>query len=184
MPTGKNGSSRLYDVNGKRIFVYKYPDLSLTPEALGLFIVFLIGFLVLEHFNLSIGGIASEEQLKWGMTAKSEVRTGPNKDYYIDAIEIIKKEAIKREASLKNNDLIFVEWHPEETTFLYGMQNGQKAGYIGNKRFRVCINYMTKNGNKTKIVYAMGIVRLEQEPVWFWVRQTWTIDSFRITYQK
>ena len=138
----------------------------------------------MEHFNLSFGGVASEEQLKWGMTAKAEVKMGPNKDYYVEAIEIIKKEAIKREPSLKNTDLIFVEWHPEETTFLYGMQNGQRAGYIGNRRFRVCINYMTNNGKKTKIIYAMGIVRLEQKPVAFWVRQTWTVDSFRITYQR
>ena len=184
MSTGKNGCGRLYDVNGKRVYVYKYPDLSMTPEALGLFIVLVIGLLILDFFHLSYGGIASEAQLKYGVTAKAEEKTGPNKDYYIEAIEIIKKEAIKRESSLKNTDLIFVEWHPEETTFLYGMQNGQRAGYIGNGRFRVCIHYMINNGNKTKLIYAMGIVRLEQEAVAFWVRQTWTVDSFRITYQR
>ena len=156
----------------------------MTPEAFGILLIFLIGFLILDFFNLSFGGIASEEQLKWGMTAKAEVRTGPNKDYYSEAVDILKREAIKRNTALKNTGLIFVEWHPEETTFLYGMKNGQRAGYIGNKKFRVCLYYIINTGNTTKVTYAMGIVRLEQEPVAFWVRQTWTVDSFRITYQQ
>ena len=97
MPTGKNGCGRLYDVNGKRVYVYKYPDLSLTPEALGVLIVIIVGTMVLDFFNLSVGGVASEEQFRLGIYASSESRTGPGKDYHAEAVDLVKKEVRNRD---------------------------------------------------------------------------------------
>lgn len=184
MPTGKNGGGRLYDVNGKRVFVYRYPDLSMTPEAIGLFIVFLIGFSILEFFNLNFGGIASEEQLKWGITAKAEIKTGPNKDYYSEAIDIIKKEIYKRDAQIKSSDIVFVERHPEDMPFAYALSPRQQAGYIGDGRFRVCINYFVNTGNGMNNIFVTAIVRLQQEKAMlFLVKQKWNVEDFKTTYR-
>ena len=187
MPTNSNlrsGSSRLYDINGKRVCVYRYPDFSMTPEALGLFIVFLIGFLILEFFNLSIGGIASEEQLKWGITAKAEIKTGPNKDYYSEAVELVKKEVHKRDSRIKKGDMIFVEWHPENLSFAYSISPQQKAGYIGDGRFRVCINYFVNTGNGMNNIFVTAVVRLHQEKAMrFMVKQKWNVEEYKTTYR-
>lgn len=42
MPTAdemRPGRSRLYDINGKQVCVYWYPDFSFTPEALAMPII-------------------------------------------------------------------------------------------------------------------------------------------------
>ena len=184
MPTKGNsrfGCGRLYDVNGKKLYVYRYPDLSFTPEALGLFIVFLIGFLILDFFHLSYGGIASEEQLRMGSYVPSEFRTGPSKDYYSEAVELVKKEVYRRDERVKPSDIIFVERHPEDTPHLFGLSRTQKAGYVGDGIFRVCFNYMVTNYEKAEMVYGTGMVKLEQKPVACFVRQEWIIVRFDIT---
>lgn len=180
MPTGKNGGGRLYDVNGKRVFVYRYPDLSMTPEALGLFIIFMIGFLILEFFNLSHGGIASEEQLRMRIYAPSEFRTGPDRDYYGEAIELVKKEIHKRDDRVQPADTIFIERHPEDTPYLFGLSRTQKAGYAGSGTFRVCFNYLVTRNEKTEMVYGTAMIKIEQTPISVFVRQIWKITSFDI----
>ena len=174
----------MYDVNGKRVCVYRYPDLSMTPEALGIFIVFLIGFLILDFFHLSYGGIASEEQLRKGMMVSSELRTGPDRDYYGEAIELVKKEIHKRDYRVQPADIIFIERHPEDTPYLFGLSSTQKAGYIGDSSFRVCFSYMVSGGKTAEMLYGTGVAMLEQKPVAFLVKQVWHIKSFGITRQE
>lgn len=187
MPTkgnSRSGCGRLYDVNGEKLYVYRYPDLSFTPEGLGLFIVFLLGFLILDFFNLNIGGIASEEQLRMGIYAPIESRTGPNKDYYAESIELVKKEVHKRDSRIKKDDIIFVEWHPENMSFAYELSPQQKAGYIGDGRFRICINYFVNTGNGINNVFATAIVRLHQEKAFiFMVKQIWIFEEYKTTYR-
>ena len=184
MPTKGNsrfGCGRLYDVNGKKLYVYRYPDLSFTPEALGLFIVFLIGFLILDFFHLSYGGIASEEQLRMGSYVRSEFRMGPSKDYYSEAVELVKKEVYRRDERVKPSDIIFIERHPEDTPYLFGLSRTQKAGYAGSGTFRVCFNYLVSRNEKTEMVYGTAMIKIEQTPISVFVRQIWKITSFDIT---
>jgi len=185
-----------YEINGKRVLVQRIPGPSdfwhdATPAqqfwTVIIIAVIIIGYSIMNCFDLSFGtSIASEEQLRWGMSANMEARTGPHKDYFGEATDLVKSEALKREARLNNTDQIVTEWHPEYYPSKYSQMPNVRAGYVGNNRFYSCFYYVVRNGSKQERLYGYGIVKLYQSstPVGYFVKQVWTIEELKIVYRE
>ena len=186
----------MFDIDGKRVVISCIPGPSdfwhdATPVQqfwMVILMVFIIlGYCIMNHFDLSFGkSIASEEQLRWGMSAEPEARTGPNKDYFGEATDLVKSEALKRDARLKNANQIMSEWHPEYYPSIYSRMPKVRAGYVGKNRFYSCFTYVVKNGNKQERLYGYGIVKLYQSsiPFGYFVKQVWTVEELKIVYRK
>lgn len=132
--------------------------------------------------NLRLGSaVASPEQLKYGTYASSEYKTGPDMDYFTEAQDVIKKEAMKRDGRIKDMSEITIERTPERMPRAFAGADDKRIGYI-NGRFRVFFYYFIQNGGKFKANYGFGVVKIDQQKSFpFLVKQVYSIEKFQIT---
>jgi hypothetical protein len=175
--------SQLYEINGKRVFIYRFPDWSFTPATLFLLIIVLLVNGLMDYGNLFFGGIASQAQLRSGTFVSSEHRTGPNKNYVLEAQELIRKEVMKRDPRIKQSYEVQIEQQPERYRTFFADADKQN-GYLGNGRFRIFYWYFVREAGKSKANYGYGVVKLYQEPVGFMVKQIFSIEDLKITHRE
>jgi hypothetical protein len=138
----------------------------------------------MNYFGLSYGGIASEDQLRKGIIATDEQKTGPDFNYLAEAFDAIRAEAVRRDARARKNDIL-MESMPERYKMWYRGAADYRVGYIDNSRYQLFFSYKIWLSNgKSERIAGYGTVRLEQSTVGMFVRQKWTVEEFRITYRK
>lgn len=178
-----------YFVNGKSLLIQRIPGPSdfwadATSAGKVFTIIFIVAFTliysVMEHYDLHIGGIASEQQLRLGNFATEAEQTGPRQKYSLEAVDVVKAEAVRQDPRIKAVD-VQEELTPERYPTFYPGIRDTRRGYIGNGQFQFCFSYITRTGSKYERVSGSAIVRLTQDKVWFMVRQRFIIDEYRIT---
>lgn len=183
----------MYEINGKRVLVQRVPGISdifsnFSPKTqqriiVAICILFIISC-VMDHFNLRLGGIASEEQLRYGTFAQNDSMTGPNINYSLEAQNIVRAEAMKRDLRIKGKWDVNIAIAPERYPTLYAGVVDRRNGYIGQGRYQVLFWYIVRDSaGKSVIHYGYGRVRLVQEPLLFFVKQVWVLEDFKITHK-
>ena len=137
---------------------------------------------MMDYNHLRFGtAVASESQMRRGIYAPTEFKTGPNVDYCQEAENIIKEQVVKQDTRVKNTSGVHTEKEPEKLPSYYGSVD-KRRGYIGNGRFRVFFWYIVRETGKSRMVCGYGVAKINQSVVGFGlVRQVMTLEELKIT---
>ena len=138
----------------------------------------------MEHYDLSFGGVASEEQLRMGSLAPANQQTGPKVNYYLQAVDFIKAEVARLDTRIKSED-VNEQLTPERYPTWYSQSIDKKSGFIGDSQYRFFFYYLYKDGYKYRRVNGYGRVKILQESKGtYFVKQIWKMEELKITYQE
>lgn len=137
--------TELLEINGKRVVVSRFPGPSdnwadATPAEKIFIVIFVIVLSlisgVMKHYDLHVGGIASEQQLRLGSLAVEAEQTGPQRNYSLEAFDVIRDEAARQDPRIKAVD-VQEESTPERYPTFYPGIRDTRIGFIDGGKFQL-----------------------------------------------